>query len=81
MASLVLVVATASGEHSAILLAGVASLEAGSMSTAAGEYVSVHIQANTEQAYLVRECTELASDGSGELAQIASIYVKRGLEI
>lgn len=80
-ASLILGVATASGDHAAILMAGVASLVAGAMAMAAGEYVSVHIQADTEQAALARERTELSSDRSGELAELASIYVKRGLDI
>jgi VIT1/CCC1 family predicted Fe2+/Mn2+ transporter len=61
-ASLVLGVAAAHGTRSAVLVAGVAGLVAGAMSMAAGEYVSVHSQADTEQADLARERAELRSD-------------------
>jgi vacuolar iron transporter family protein len=64
-ASLVLGVAAAHGTRSAVLVAGVAGLVAGAMSMAAGEYVSVHSQADTEQADLARERAELRSDDKG----------------
>ena len=78
-ASLVLGVAAASGSHSAVLVAGVAGLVAGAMSMAAGEYVSVHSQADTEKADLSRERAELASDPAAEQRELAAIYVGRGL--
>jgi vacuolar iron transporter family protein len=78
-ASLVLGVATAHASHANILLAGVAGLVAGTMSMAAGEYVSVHSQADTEAADLRRERTELATDDKGEHKELAAIYVGRGL--
>lgn len=62
-----------------MLIAGVAGLVAGAMSMAAGEYVSVSSQADTEQADLARERRELASDDAGERAELAGIYVDRGL--
>lgn len=77
--SLVLGVATAHGTHGSILVAGVAGLVAGSMSMAAGEYVSVHSQADTERADLDREKAEQASDPVGEIQELADIYVERGL--
>ena len=61
-ASLVLGVAAAHGTHSSVLVAGVAGLVAGAMSMAAGEYISVHSQADTEQADLDRERAEVAAD-------------------
>jgi VIT1/CCC1 family predicted Fe2+/Mn2+ transporter len=79
-ASLVLGVAAADGTHGSILIAGVAGLVAGSMSMAAGEYVSVHSQADTEKADLEREKRELAADDEGERMELARIYVGRGLE-
>jgi len=79
-ASLIVGVAAASGAGSAILVAGVAGLVAGAMSMAAGEYVSVSSQADTEQADLARERAELASQPALERAELAEIYVKRGLE-
>ncbi len=79
-ASLVLGVAAAHGSHSDIVVAGVAGLVAGSMSMAAGEYVSVHSQADTEEADLTRERKELATDNKGEHKELASIYVSRGLD-
>lgn len=79
-ASLVLGVAAAGADAKAILVAGVAGLVAGAMSMAAGEYVSVSSQADTEQADLAREREELASDPNHEQAELTSIYVKRGLE-
>lgn len=79
-ASLVLGVAAAGAETRGIVIAGVAGLVAGSMSMAAGEYVSVHSQADTERADLARESKELAANPEQERAELASIYVKRGLD-
>lgn len=78
--SMVLGVAAASETRSAILVAGVAGLVAGAMSMAAGEYVSVRSQADTETADLARERKELATDVVAERRELATIYVKRGLE-
>jgi VIT1/CCC1 family predicted Fe2+/Mn2+ transporter len=78
-ASLVLGVAAAHGTHSNVVVAGVAGLVAGSMSMAAGEYVSVHSQADTEKADLKLERTELKTNPEGELKELAKIYVARGL--
>jgi len=79
-ASLVLGVAAAGADASAILVAGVAGLVAGACSMAAGEYVSVSSQSDTENADLDRERHELATDPAHEHAELASIYVGRGLE-
>src|SRR5712671_3287900 len=79
-ASLVLGVATAHATHSNVLVAGVAGLVAGAMSMAAGEYVSVHSQADTEQADLALERQELKTDEKGEHQELAAIYVGRGLD-
>ena len=79
-ASLVLGVAAAHATHSNVLVAGVAGLVAGAMSMAAGEYVSVHSQADTEQADLERERRELKADDKGEHRELAAIYVARGLD-
>ena len=79
-ASLMLGVATSHATHANILVAGVAGLVAGAMSMAAGEYVSVHSQADTEGAELELERTELKSDNGAEHAELAAIYVTRGLE-
>src|SRR5580692_10850331 len=79
-ASLVLGVAAAHGSHSSVLLAGVAGLVAGAMSMAAGEYVSVHSQADTERADLELERAELSTDAKGEQNELAGIYVDRGLD-
>jgi len=79
-ASLVLGVAAAHASHSNVLVAGVAGLVAGAMSMAAGEYVSVHSQADTEQAELERERKELKADNKGEHKELAAIYVDRGLD-
>jgi len=79
-ASLVLGVATAHATHANVLIAGVAGLVAGTMSMAAGEYVSVHSQADTEHADLKRETTELKTDNQGEHKELAAIYVARGLD-
>ena len=78
--SLVLGVAAAHGSHSNILVAGIAGLVAGSMSMAAGEYVSVHSQADTEEAELNLERTELREDIKGEQKELTAIYVARGLD-
>ena len=79
-ASLVLGVATAHATHANILAAGVAGLVAGAMSMAAGEYVSVHSQADTEQADLKLERKELKTDNKGEHEELAAIYVSRGMD-
>jgi len=79
-ASLVLGVAAAGADTKAILVAGVAGLVAGSMSMAAGEYVSVSSQADTERADLARERQELLADPVQEHAELTGIYVKRGLD-
>ena len=79
-ASLVLGVAAAHGTHSNVLVAAVAGLVAGSMSMAAGEYVSVHSQADTERADLERERREIKADDKGEHKELAAIYVARGLD-
>jgi VIT1/CCC1 family predicted Fe2+/Mn2+ transporter len=79
-ASLVVGVAAANATRSDILVAGLAGLVAGAMSMAAGEYVSVSSQADTEQADLTRERTELATMPESELNELTDIYVKRGLE-
>ncbi len=78
-ASLVVGVAAASAAPTSILLTGVAGLVAGAMSMAAGEYVSVHSQADTEKADLSRERAELQSDRPAEQSELAAIYVSRGL--
>ena len=80
-ASLVLGVAAAGADGKGILIAGVASLVAGAMSMAAGEYVSVSSQADTETADLQRERGELAADPVAEHAELAAIYVGRGLDL
>lgn len=79
-ASLVLGVAAANAEHRSIVIAGVAGLVAGAMSMAAGEYVSVHSQADTEKADLERERKELALSPEHELQELKGIYVDRGLD-
>ena len=78
-ASLLLGVASANATRPAVLLAGTAGLVAAAMSMAAGEYVSVSSQADTERADIARERGELASDAAGELAELTGIYVERGL--
>ena len=78
--SLVLGVAAAHGTHASVLVAGVAGLVAGAMSMAAGEYVSVHSQADTEKADLELERAELKADRKGEQRELAAIYVGRGLD-
>ena len=79
-ASLVLGVAAAHGTRGGLLIAGVAGLVAGAMSMAAGEYVSVHSQADTEEADLTLERNELRTDDKGEHEELAQIYVGRGLD-
>jgi vacuolar iron transporter family protein len=79
-ASLVVGVAAARASRSDIMVAGVAGLVAGALSMAAGEYVSVSSQADTERADLTRERTELATDPAGEEDELAGIYVERGVE-
>ena len=79
-ASLIVGVAAASAATSDVLIAGVAGLVAGAMSMAAGEYVSVSSQSDTEQADLVRERSELSSQPAFEHEELALIYVKRGVE-
>jgi VIT1/CCC1 family predicted Fe2+/Mn2+ transporter len=78
-ASLIVGIAGANAGHATILSAGVAGLVAGALSMAAGEYVSVSSQADTERADLARERAELAADPAGELQELAEIYVSRGL--
>ena len=78
-ASLIVGVAAADAGRGEILLAGVAGLVAGAMSMAAGEYVSVSSQADTEQADVARERAELAAQPEFELRELAAIYVARGL--
>jgi vacuolar iron transporter family protein len=78
-ASLIVGVAAASPARSDVLIAGVAGLVAGAMSMAAGEYVSVSSQSDTEQADLARERAELKSQPKAELQELSQIYVKRGV--
>jgi vacuolar iron transporter family protein len=79
-ASLIVGVAAAHATSHDILVAGVAGLVAGAMSMAAGEYVSVSSQSDTERSDLARERKELATDPAAELAELTAIYVKRGLD-
>lgn len=79
-ASLIVGVAAGAASRNEILLAGIAGLVAGAMSMAAGEYVSVSSQSDTEEADLARERKELATDVEFERAELAQIYVKRGLD-
>ena len=79
-ASLVVGVAAAGAESRTILVTGVAGLVAGAMSMAAGEYVSVSSQSDTEHADLERERKELATEPEHELAELTGIYVRRGLD-
>ncbi|KYG19458.1 membrane protein [Bradyrhizobium sp. AT1] len=80
-ASLVVGVAAAANSSGEVLVAGVAGLVAGAMSMAAGEYVSVSSQADTEQADLARERKELADTPESELDELTKIYVDRGVEV
>jgi vacuolar iron transporter family protein len=79
--SLIVGVAASSATQASILIAGVAGLVAGAMSMAAGEYVSVSSQADTEKADLARERLELATDPEHEVAELTGIYVQRGLDL
>ena len=79
-ASLIVGVAAAAADRSDVLLAGVAGLVAGAMSMAAGEYVSVSSQSDTEQADLARERAELRDGADAERDELAAIYVNRGVE-
>ena len=79
-ASLIVGVAAAEGNRNSVLVAGLAGLVAGAMSMAAGEYVSVSSQADTENADIEREREELATDVTVEHAELAAIYVARGLD-
>jgi len=79
-ASVVAGVAAANATHADILAAALAALVAGAMSMAAGEYVSVHSQADTEKADLERERRELKTDLQGERNELTAIYVRRGLD-
>lgn len=78
--SLVLGVAASHASHRSVVVAGVAGLVAGAMSMASGEYVSVHSQADTEDAELELERTELKTDVKGEHDELKAIYVARGLQ-
>jgi len=80
-ASLVLGVAAANASHSNIMVAGIAGLVAGAMSMAAGEYVSVRSQADSEEAALNLERSELEADNHGERRELTAIYVGRGVEL
>lgn len=80
VSSLVVGVAAAGSVQSNILLTGVAGLVAGAMSMAAGEYVSVQSQADTENADIAREKRELETEPERELAELTAIYISRGLD-
>ncbi len=80
VASIVVGVAAANTDHKSVLLAGVAGLTAGAMSMAAGEYVSVSSQSDTENADRHRESQELSENPGGELDELTQIYVQRGLD-
>jgi VIT1/CCC1 family predicted Fe2+/Mn2+ transporter len=79
-ASLLVGVAAANASHDSVLIAGVAGLVAGAMSMAAGEYVSVRSQADSQTAALDLERAELKADGEGERRELTAIYVGRGLD-
>lgn len=78
--SLLLGLAAAHGSHRTLLLSGTAALVAGAMSMAAGEYVSVHSQADTEAAALAQERAELREDFVGERHELTEIYIRRGID-
>jgi VIT1/CCC1 family predicted Fe2+/Mn2+ transporter len=80
-ASLILGVDAAGGTGSEVAIAGMAGLVAGAMSMAAGEYVSVRSQADTEESDLAREREELTANDASERAELAAIYVSRGLDL
>lgn len=77
--SIIISVAAAGTDHKTIILAGIASITAGALAMAAGEYVSVSSQTDTEKADLKREKEELINDPKGELVELAKIYEQRGL--
>jgi VIT1/CCC1 family predicted Fe2+/Mn2+ transporter len=79
-ASLIIGVAAAAAKPGDILIAGVAGLVAGAMSMAAGEYVSVSSQSDTEQADLARERAELSGDVDAEIQELAGLYTRRGVD-
>jgi VIT1/CCC1 family predicted Fe2+/Mn2+ transporter len=79
-ASLMLGVASASHSHNGIILSGVSGLVAGALSMAAGEYVSVSSQSDSEKAAIKQERMELKEDKQGELRELEQIYVRRGLD-
>ena len=79
-ASLIVGVAAANADRTAILLTGISGLFAGAMSMAAGEYVSVSSQADTERADIARETAELADEPEAERQELAAIYRQRGLD-
>lgn len=79
-ASLVVGVAAANSTHADVLIAGIAGMVAGAISMAAGEYVSVSSQADTEKADLAREKKEIETNNKGEHLELAKIYEKRGLD-
>lgn len=79
-ASLIVGVAASGADHAAILVSGLAGLVAGAMSMAAGEYVSVSSQTDTEQADLSRERKELESQWDLEITELAGIYTERGVD-
>jgi VIT1/CCC1 family predicted Fe2+/Mn2+ transporter len=78
--SLLMGLAAANSSHAALLLSGTAALVAGAMSMAAGEYVSVHSQADTEAAALAQERAELREDFAGERHELTEIYIRRGID-
>jgi VIT1/CCC1 family predicted Fe2+/Mn2+ transporter len=78
--SLIIGVASAQGTHQSVLIAGVSGLVAGAMSMAAGEYVSVSSQSDSEHADIGRERQELSDNPDGELKELVGIYVERGLD-
>jgi VIT1/CCC1 family predicted Fe2+/Mn2+ transporter len=78
--SLLMGLAAADASHATLLLSGTAALAAGAMSMAAGEYVSVHSQADTEAAALVQERAELRDDFAGEHRELKEIYIRRGVD-
>ena len=80
IAGLVVGVAAAGAGHATILASGLAGVVAGAMSMAAGEYVSVQSQADTERADMAKETRELAENPDAELAELTHIYVRRGLD-
>lgn len=79
-ASLILGVASSNASHSGIMIAGIAGLVAGAVSMAAGEYVSVSSQSDTEKADIARERIELETDPDIEMSELTDIYISRGLE-